>query len=448
MLINKYIIERKVFITIALILIVTLLCLKNLAFYLIPNTTLIVLLAISPFIFTIDKNEQKLRYAWVSIVFITLYFFLKMQLFFFLSFSTFILFLIESNIGRVNLLPLFIIVLISPYSTFIFNVFGFPARLIITDIAAYILSFVMENVETNGNIILINKQRFSVDPECIGLIMIGYGYATTLLFISSFEKKYQRKLKLIKVVGILLISTFFIVAVNLFRIVMIVILQSKPETISHELVGLLSFGVYFILPMYFIIKLLVRRDINQHEKSSNIITSNKLLVAILSVSIILILSYFNYNRENYRNIEVDHKTCNIELSGYTKTITSEQVLTFKNDEALIYIKPSCHFLGPDHSPTICWKGSGYEFENIKIEKIGLFEIYTADLKKDNEMLKTAWWFDNGKEKTISQLDWRWKTAWGEEPYRLINVTTNTKDELNNQINQLIKKNFFVKKYLE
>lgn len=443
MLINKYIIERKVFITIVLILIVTLLCLKNLAFYLIPNTTLIVLLAISPFIFTIDKNEQKLRYAWISIVFITLYFFLKMQLFFFLSFSTFILFIIESNIGRVNLLPLFIIVLISPYSTFIFNVFGFPARLIITDIAAYILSFVMENVETNGNIILINKQRFSVDPECMGLIMIGYGYATTLLFINSFEKRYQRKLNFIKVIEILCISTFFIIVVNLFRIVMIVILQSKPETILHELVGLISFGIYFILPMYFIIKFIIKKDKTQFKKSFGIISTNKLVVAILSFSIILILSYFNFNREHYRNIEVDNKTCNIELTGYTKTITPEHVLTFNNNEALIYIKPSCHFLGPDHSPTICWKGSGYEFENIKVEKIGLFEIYTADLKKENETLKTAWWFDNGNIKTISQLEWRWKTARGEEPFRLINVTTSSKDELNNQINQLIKKNLFI-----
>lgn len=443
MLINKYIIERKVVITIVLILIVTLLCLKNLAFYLIPNTTLIILLAISPFIFTIDKNEQKLRYAWISIVFIIVYFFLKMQLFFFLSFSTFILFIIESNIGRVNLLPLFIIVLISPYSTFIFNVFGFPARLIITDIAAYILSFVMEDVETNGNIILINKQRFSVDPECMGLIMIGYGYATTLLFINSFERRYQSKLNFIKVIGILSISTFFIIAVNLFRIVMIVILQSKPETILHELVGLISFGVYFILPMYFIIKVIIKKNKTQLKKSSVIISTNKLLVAILSFCIIIILSYFNFNREQYRNIEVDNKTSNIELIGFTKTITPEHVLTFKNDEALIYIKPSCHFLGPDHSPTICWQGSGYEFENIKIEKIGLFEIYTADLIKENETLKTAWWFDNGNKKTISQLEWRWKTARGEEPFRLINVTTGSKDELSNQINQLIKKNFFI-----
>ncbi len=85
---------------------------------------------------------------------------------------------------------------------------------------------------------------------------------------------------------------------------------------------------------------------------------------------------------------------------------------------------------------------GYEFINIKTEKIGAFEIYKAELKKDNEILQTAWWFDNGQEKIISQLEWRWKTALGNEPYRLINVTAISEEALNGQINELLLVNLF------
>ncbi|NQX97470.1 MAG: archaeosortase/exosortase family protein [Flavobacteriales bacterium] len=267
----KNIYNNKVLITILLATIVVSLCFQNLVYYLIPNISLLVFLAISPFIVTINNNEKRIRYAWFSLAFIVLYFFFKMQLLFFLSFSFFILYLIESNLGKVNSLPIFIILLISPYSFFIFNVFGFPVRLLLTDAATFILSFVFDNVNSNGNNILINNQRFSVDPECMGLKMVGYGYATVLLFIGSFEKKLNRKIRLYKVLGILSISTFFIILVNLFRIVMIVILQAKPETIMHELVGLLSFGIYFILPLYFITKWIVSKQSNFNIKKTTFI---------------------------------------------------------------------------------------------------------------------------------------------------------------------------------
>lgn len=442
MQILKNIYNNKVLVSILLAVFVTILCIQNLVFYLIPNTSLFVFLAISPFLFTINKNEKRVRFAWFSIAFIILYFFFKMQLLFFLSFSALILFIIESNLGKVNALPLFIILLISPYSSFIFNVFGFPARLLLTEVATSILSFVFDNVASSGNNILINNQSFSVDPECIGLTMVGYGYATTLLFISSFERKFERKLKVPKILGILIISTFFIILVNLFRIVIIVILQSKPETITHELVGLLSFGIYFILPLFFITKWIIKNSKPQKPKLANNYVPKIKLVVTLTVVLISTLTFFNFNRAAYRNIQVDNKSSNVELIGYSKSVTKDNVIKFENENALIYIKPACHFFGPDHSPTICWKGSGYDFINIKNEKIGAFDVYTAELKKEDEILQTAWWFDNGKEKTISQLDWRWKTALGDEPYRLINITSTSKEELNKQIHKLITKNLF------
>lgn len=438
----KYHIDQKTIITIGLAILTTLLCVQNLAFYLLPTTSFYVFLAIAPFVFTINKEERKIRYAFFSLGFIILYFFLKMQLLFFLSFSTGILFIIESRLGKVNTLPLFIILLISPYSSFIFDVFGFPARLLLTDIAASMLSVAFEQTASSGNNIIIHNQSFSVDPECMGLTMVGYAYATTLLFINSLENKYQTKLTIYKVLGILVINTFFIVVANLFRIIVIVLLQAPPETVTHEVIGLLSFGVYFLLPLFFICKWLIKRNKNEPIPAKSMRPPSKKIILPLTVVIVGLLTFFNFNRDNFRNIQQDDKSKRIEIANFKKSITDENVLKFENEHALIYIKPSCHFFGPDHNPTICWKGSGYEFVNIKTEKIGAFEIYKAELKKDNEILQTAWWFDNGKEKVISQLEWRWKTALGNEPYRLINVTAISEEALNGQINELLLVNLF------
>ena len=435
-------IDQKTIITIGLASLTTLLCVQNLAFYLSPTTSFYVFLAIAPFVFTINKEERKIRYAFFSLGFIILYFFLKMQLLFFLSFSTGILFIIESRMGKVNTLPLFIILLISPYSSFIFDVFGFPARLLLTDVAASMLSVAFEQTTSSGNNIIIHNQSFSVDPECMGLTMVGYAYATSLLFINSLENKYQTKLTIYKVLGILVISTFFIVVVNLFRIIVIVLLQAPPETVTHEVIGLLSFGLYFLLPLFFICKWLIKRNKNEPIPAKLMRPPSKKIILPLTVVIIGLLTFFNFNRDNYRNIQQDDKSKRIEIANFKKSITDENVLKFENEHALIYIKPSCHFFGPDHNPTICWKGSGYEFINIKTEKIGAFEIYKAELKKDNEILQTAWWFDNGQEKIISQLEWRWKTALGNEPYRLINVTAISEEALNSQINELLLVNLF------
>src|SRR5690606_31323895 len=236
------------------------------------------------------------------------------------------------------------------------------------------------------------------------------------LFINSLENKYQTKLTIYKVLGILVISTFFIVVANLFRIIVIVLLQAPPETVTHEVIGLLSFGVYFLLPLFFICKWLIKRNKNEPIPAKSMRPPSKKIILPLTVVIVGLLTFFNFNRDNFRNIQQDDKSKRIEIANFKKSITDENVLKFENEHALIYIKPSCHFFGPDHNLTICWKGSGYEFVNIKTEKIGAFEIYKAELKKDNEILQTAWWFDNGKEKVISQLEWRWKTALGNEPY--------------------------------
>ncbi len=410
-------------------MIATALCFQNILFYIHPSVTMVVLLAVLPLVTTVDRNCKSMRFAWWSVVFVALYFTFKMQLLYFLGFFSFLVFLIEANIGRVNSLPIFIILLLSPYTDFVFNTFGFPLRLQITELATTLLSYVYSDATSVGNNIVINKRSFSVDSACMGLTMVGYGYMMTLVFLGHFSRRYEKRIPLLKTMLILLLTTFFIVVVNLLRIVTIVVLQAPPETVLHEAIGLISFGVYLILPLYFIVRYLMQNQkshpINLRRRKTPSLRMKVLLTFLLLSS----LAYLNFHRSAYRHLIVDQESEQIVLPGFEKTMVENNVIKFQNDDALIYIKPAAAFYAPDHSPTICWRGSGYDFKNIEIKNINGRDIYTARLVKDDDILYTSWWFDNGEDKTVSQLHWRRSAAMGSMPYRLINVTTTQEEGL-------------------
>lgn len=81
--------------------------------------------------------------------------------------------------------------------------------------------------------------------------------------------------------------------------------------------------------------------------------------------------------------------------------------------------------------------SRYEFCLIREETVPGKEIYMGTLEKGNDILYTAWWFDNGKSKTVRQLEWRWKSLKGEGEFVLINISTTTEQELRSKITELI-----------
>ncbi len=78
---------------------------------------------------------------------------------------------------------------------------------------------------------------------------------------------------------------------------------------------------------------------------------------------------------------------------------------------------------------ICWNGSGYEFKHINTEKINGHEVYTGVMSKGTEVIYTSWWYDNGPNKTISQLDWRWKVLQNDHGFCLVNVNTTSRKDL-------------------
>jgi exosortase N len=136
------------------------------------------------------------------------------------------------------------------------------------------------------------------------------------------------------------------------------------------------------------------------------------------------------------SIKTVHKSPNLE--GFSVASFSTDVLKLSNPNELVYIKNIPDFFTPEHSPMICWRGSGYELNKISELDVGSFKCYTAELVQGKQKLYTAWWFSNGEKHTNSQLIWRWQSFRSGTRYCLVNYTVASQQELKPGIIQLLK----------
>ena len=110
------------------------------------------------------------------------------------------------------------------------------------------------------------------------------------------------------------------------------------------------------------------------------------------------------------------------LIGFQKNILPNGICQFSNDSFLIYVKPLNSFYTTEHSPMICWRGSGFVFKQIEQKRIGKADIYTGILTKGDSTIHAAWWFENERgERTIEQSRWRWSVFTEGAHFRLVNV---------------------------
>lgn len=117
--------------------------------------------------------------------------------------------------------------------------------------------------------------------------------------------------------------------------------------------------------------------------------------------------------------------------GISKVITND---------ILLYVKPIPDFFSMEHTPLICWKGSGYEFKGIRKDHSANFEVYRGKLKKGNDYLYTAWWYFNGANATIDQFTWRTDMLKGANRYCLINITSKDESTLNEYLKEILENN--------
>ena len=402
--------------------------------YLITDYIVWATLVLSFYIIKPDKTRRgNKRYLFLSVIIIILAYISGIKTLYFLSLGSALLFAIETFLGTIGYLPVFLLGLLSPTFKFFNNLLGFPVRLKLSEWAGNILMHLGYQIEVNGNILVLNGAEFSVDPACVGLKMMSVSILGGLLIMAFFRHQHARSFKVPKITLILLLIIGFNIAGNLIRIMLLTIFRLPPENPCHEVVGILCFLIYIMIPSYFMIKWFANRLSERPNNSiqpgigikPGVVINGILLTCILITGMIR----FGHPKVIFANAP------EISMTGYSKVVVNGDVVKLEKPGILIYIKPIQSFYCAEHSPMICWVGSGYKFDRINRQVICNKEVYTGILSKGKDHLFTAWWYDNGSYRTGNQFDCRWRTLKGEN-FNLVNVSAEDESVLQEEICKL------------
>ncbi|MEJ0105827.1 MAG: exosortase N [Bacteroidota bacterium] len=393
------------------------------------------------------NTKLSTRYFFPAIGFILLTLVLPVKTFLYFSIVLGFSLLVESLLYKCGHLPLLLFIIISPIFNYFTTVFTFPIRLQLSHLAAQLLSFINPSVHQAGNVIRVYENDFSVDAECMGLNMVSVGLLVGILLLGYYQKKTKSTITFFRTT-IFLGSVFLLIILsNLFRITSLVQFNIPQDTWGHETTGITCFIVYVILPATIFIQWLVKRKktlaIKKIEES--FISPNGIIAKNLIVCVGFFIAAVYVMKQKEISLLSKNRSA-LFLPGFRSEIIDRDIVKLENSNSLIYIKPIKNFYSTEHSPMICWKGSGYDLKKIKKECISGKYLYFAELCKDKDVLYTCWWFDNGNYQTIDQLDWRWKILKGANNFSIINITTSSVEQLKRSVSE-ISGNYLIKEAL-
>jgi exosortase N len=441
--ISKIINERPVYTVGIFIAVNALMAWVFLSNYFIWDINVFTALVLSPYCIISDaRRKGGIRYLLFSLLFVMLTWFTGVLTFYFLAIGLAILFVIESMAGQLNYIPLFLLGLVSPTFKYVNNLFGFPVRLKLSELAGKTLHCMGYKTEVSGNVIAMNGSEFSVDPACVGLKMMAVSILAGLLFMAYFQRKTGKKINFTLSLLFLLTIVGLNILGNFLRILLLVLFKLVPEDPMHDTVGMICLVLYVVLPSYFILKWVfygIKTRITSGTCKS--VTFRTILVFNAVLMVVMIITGFTrikMQKKEMLQIPEYH------LPGYIKTIVSNDIIKLEKPGCLIYIKPLDRFYGAEHNPMICWVGSGYEFCKINKQVMDGKEVFTGTLKKGSDVIYAAWWFDNGSYQTVDQFDWRRRALCGER-FCLVNVNSTSINRLSEEIKMFLKNNEYATK---
>jgi exosortase N len=361
-------------------------------------------------------RERSLRLLPIVLLLIIGSFFIKARSFGYLLIVTSVLFAIESCRGKTGPFLLCLLLVISPLFSYLSEVFTFPIRLQLGEWSGKLLQLSGLPVEVSGNIIHLNQSEFSVDPACMGLQMTGFAFLSGIFLIAHYQRTTRKQLSVLTFLVLMILIFGFNILCNLMRILVLVMFGISPQNPLHDVVGAISLLAYVWLPVTFLVRLAFThfsKPIEPSYKASDIrpaVLFTNVLIAAACTGFILLPRKATVKKTSTSPVVLNTR--------YQATQLNAGVTRFQDQKTLIY------------SPYTCWKGSGYDFTNIKEGTVSGNRIYMGTLKKGHDRLLTAWWFSNRTHNTISQLDWRWRVLLGEPDFQLINVTAANEEDLN------------------
>jgi exosortase N len=354
---------------------------------------------------------------------------------YFFTLALFVVWLIEYFYGRCSTLVLFLLFFMSPFFTQVTTILGFPLRLQLSQLAGLALSVTNFDVQVQGNNIILDGANFSVDDACMGLNMLAMSMLISTFMLAHALRSTSRNLSFnYVVIFFVLVFTLNVVA-NLFRIIILVVFRIPPDQYLHECIGLLCFIFYIVVPVYFISAWLINRaGVEKSSSAPSVVLTipRKIMLSLVALAV-LAAGVLTGMRKNtfggYASVSYPGGKIETLKDGITKVST---------EQLLIYVKPIPEFFSGEHTPLLCWRGSGYSLSSIKEDVIEGRKIYIGNLTRGNEGLTTAWWYANGRVETISQAEWRIRMLKGEGRFSVVNITAADEHTLKSQLSLMIR----------
>lgn len=393
------------------------------------NSNVVIGLCLLPLALIFSGNHHtNYLYLIMMVFFGTIGYLFHVRIFYFYTLGFYLLFVLEACVGRTNPLALFLLAFMSPVFEQVSVIMSFPIRLTLSKWAGYLLSMTGLHTQTEGNLILVNGAPFAVDDACMGLNLLSVSMLMGVFILAHQYRKGRVELAWWPL-SVFFFAVFMLnIVCNLLRIIILVAFEISPGSPMHDGIGILCFITYVVVPLWF----LANQVICRCGRKSNILVRQPSFSTpfkrafIGGLAVVVVWLGFHIEAGHHR-ADVVHPEA--KMAGFLPKKIAGGILRMYDGDLLVYIKPIPEFFSSEHTPLICWKGSGYQFGSVKKVLIEGVEVYAGTLTRQGQILYTAWWYDNGRIRTISQLDWRARMLRAEPGFCLVNATAANEDLL-------------------
>jgi len=346
----------------------------------------------------------------------------------FLALGFFFLFTLEFYLGKTSFLPPLLFLLMTPLLSSWLTAFTFPLQLMQSGQLGALLTRMGMEVEVRGNRFHFEENWFAVDAACLGIHMLSMSLFIVVLLMASLEDR--KAWKWWEVAGAVVLGVGLAYLANFFRMLALVIFRSPPETLGHELMGLLSLGIWVGLPVYILLGIRGKGHLPSHTMGKLRFRNDLesvFLKAIPHLGLLLLTVLVGWKLWFSAPTSADMK--DIYRPGFECRMLQPGIAQLSREGSLIYLKVPTSPWRADHHPTICWRGTGFDIRELEVKNLGKWEVFTATLVNGSDRLYTSWWYDNGEEITADAWEWRIKAIQGSKPFYLVNVSSTSESEL-------------------
>jgi exosortase N len=193
---------------------------------------------------TYIDRPKSYRYAWITLIAASLCFFMPVKTLLFFTIFFAMIFVRESFYGKTGVLVPAIGMLLSPVFQYLATTFSFPIRMQLTTVAAQLFRLSGYTAEAQGNVIIFQDNEFSVDPACMGLNMITTSLLLGIILVAYYQTKFNRRLSSWQIFLYLGFVLVFNIVANLFRIMVLVLFNIPPGSISPDAAGIVCLLLY------------------------------------------------------------------------------------------------------------------------------------------------------------------------------------------------------------